>query len=206
MRKIFIDAGANRGQSINLFIKKKPDAKEYEIHSFECTKSKHLVSKWEKEAEIARKFGCNVHLYKAAVWDQDNDNFVFYDGGNESSSLLREKYSAGKTTVKTIRLSKFIKENFSKNDYIILKIDVEGAEYSVFKDLIETGVINQINKIYGELHGPKCGVTLEQDKQVLKDLKKHDHLIYFWDASNNDSINEKFYTDEWLTKFLHRKR
>ena len=34
MKKIFIDGGANDGRSIDLFRKKWPDAKEYEIHSF----------------------------------------------------------------------------------------------------------------------------------------------------------------------------
>ena len=35
-RKIFIDAGANIGQSVNNFMKYWKDWEEYEIYSFEC--------------------------------------------------------------------------------------------------------------------------------------------------------------------------
>ena len=38
MKKVFIDCGANKGQSIDLFVNSWDDAKEYEIHSFEANK------------------------------------------------------------------------------------------------------------------------------------------------------------------------
>jgi hypothetical protein len=44
VRKIFIDCGANEGQSINSFLKEFPDSKEFEIFSFEATKNKEILS------------------------------------------------------------------------------------------------------------------------------------------------------------------
>ena len=44
-----------------------------------------------------------------------------------------------------LRISEWIKENFSTEDYIILKLDVEGSEYEVIPDLLKTGAIEYIN-------------------------------------------------------------
>ena len=49
-------------------------------------------------------------------------------------------------------MSDFISENFSVDDYVILKLDVEGAEYSILKNLLDKNKMSYINEIYLEWH------------------------------------------------------
>ena len=207
MRKVFIDGGANKGQSIDLFINHHPEASEYEIHSFECTTSGVVQEYLEEAAERARKAGCTVKLYDKALWSKNEEGVAFYDSYDESSSLLkRDAPKVNLAQIQTIQLSEFILKNFSANDCIVLKLDIEGAEYEVFKDLIDTGAIKHINKIYGELHGPKCGTSLEEDLVLIEKLETFGHKIYYWDASNDSGIGDKFYTEEALRTFHNKER
>ncbi len=41
IKKVFIDGGAHIGESVDLFFELYPDAKEYEIHSFEPNPDNH---------------------------------------------------------------------------------------------------------------------------------------------------------------------
>ena len=62
MRKIFLDCGANRGQSI--VYAKKQFGSDIEIYSFEAVTIlfNKLIDKWKDDS--------NVHLYNQAVWDK----------------------------------------------------------------------------------------------------------------------------------------
>lgn len=151
MKKVFIDCGANMGQSISLFARKWKDASGYEVHSFEPNpKLKEPI------LNTAKKYGLNNFYYHdEAIFDTDGEA-NFYVGGYDAVGSSLE---SGKTIkvkeiikVKTINLSRWIVESFSKDDYIILKIDIEGSEYKVMKHLFDTGAIQYVDEIYLELH------------------------------------------------------
>jgi len=205
MKKVFLDLGANNGQSIDQFVNMYEDSESYEIHSFECTKNKTILNNWNNTAEKYHKKVKSIKLYEKAVWIEDNNSVIFYDTENESSSLLVEKTGAVKTkNVETIDISNFIINNFNIEDQIIMKIDIEGAEYKVFEKMFETGAIKYINKLYGELHGPKCGVPYAEDLKLIEKLKSFNLLMFYWDATNDIKIAENYYTTDSLHKF-HKK-
>ena len=54
--------------------------------------------------------------------------------------------------VESIDLSQWIMDNFSKEDLIIIKMDIEGAEYTVLPKMIKDGSIDYINKAFIEWH------------------------------------------------------
>ena len=54
--------------------------------------------------------------------------------------------------VKAIDFSKWVLENFTEEDFIILKMDIEGSEYKVLPKMIEDGSIKFINKLIIEWH------------------------------------------------------
>ena len=154
MKKIFIDAGANVGQSVaawlNYINKTHEDIKQWEIHSFEA--SQRL---WGELVENTRKVvdespydesELDIMLYNKAVW-VNNNGVTFHDMGNESSSTDVRK--AGNVVGNAINahsmdLSEFIK-NYSMDDMIILKMDIEGGEYEVIPHLYETGALKYVD-------------------------------------------------------------
>ncbi|XP_078676896.1 uncharacterized protein LOC144913790 [Branchiostoma floridae x Branchiostoma belcheri] len=55
-------------------------------------------------------------------------------------------------TVPTIDLSTWIQENTNQEDYVIFKLDVEGAEYDILKKMLMDGTFKWVDKYYGEFH------------------------------------------------------
>ena len=203
MRNIFLDCGANRGQSIELFLNKFTGSEEYEIYSFECSDSSNLLKAIEKTIHENKDRCKGIHFFKKAVWTEDTQ-LIFYDEGNESSSLLSEKTNKNPTIVEAIDLCSFIENNFSPEDNIILKIDIEGGEYEVLRKLIDRKTINYIDKLYGELHGPKCKKSYTTDVDLIDELDTLGYKMYLWDASNDLEVSTRFYTEQLLWNF-HKK-
>jgi FkbM family methyltransferase len=54
--------------------------------------------------------------------------------------------------VECIDFSQWIKNNFSKEDYIFVKMDIEGSEYKILPKMIDDGSINYINDLAIEWH------------------------------------------------------
>jgi FkbM family methyltransferase len=150
MRKIFLDCGANRGQSI--VGAKKQFGTDTEIYSFEAVTVLYnkLVDKWKDDPK--------VKLYNNAVWDKvDKVKIYISTEWSDASTLYLEKFDRKinqdlYNEVDSIDLSDFIKNNFTPEDYIILKLDIEGAEYDVLYHLAQTGVLSYINELWGEWH------------------------------------------------------
>ena len=130
---IFLDCGAHIGESIKHFLKSHIKNKDkYEIHSFEAH-----PKNFERLKNVYGK-NKKIKLYNCAIWNEDNDKLPFYQkknfNYNGSSSLLKYKTTGGLDKdnplyIKSIDFSKFIINNMNKDDYIILKMDIEGAEY-----------------------------------------------------------------------------
>lgn len=171
MRKIFLDCGANRGQSI--VGAKKQFGPDVEIYSFEAVTIlfNKLLDKWKHDPK--------VHLHNLAVWDK-NDKVKIYISTewSDASTLYLDKKDRKideqlYNEVDSIDLSEFIKNNFTPEDYIILKVDIEGAEYDVLYHLAQTGVMSYLNEIWGEWHLDKFPID-----RVINDLgPKQDYIF-----------------------------
>jgi len=127
-KQIFLDCGAYTGISIDFFNKYYPNAISFEKHSFECLPDN--IKELKKRNTI-------VHEY--AAWSS-NGTHKLYTGLHESGSLYKEKTTGNLNPnnyiiVKTIDLAQFIINNFKKDDYIIIKLNIEGAEYEVIPHL-----------------------------------------------------------------------
>lgn len=184
IRKIFIDGGAHTGESVDCFRRLFPDHNEYEIHSFEPN-----PDMW---ALIEAK---GVILHKEALWNEDMEREFYKAKFSEGSTLLKKKVS-GKVNyrdpinTKCVRLSKWITDSFESTDYIILKLDIEGAEYTVIPDLIESGAYKYIDEWYGELHqgGPEGRIqSLASDEKEKMIQTFKEYKIDFKDWHNNQN-------------------
>lgn len=206
MRKVFIDCGAHDGCSARLFIKEVDPTREYEIFSFEPPS--RSFRKNERLKELAEKQ--QVLVIRKAVWIYDGE-ITFHDNRGSGASLLEAKRLIKDKVVKPIKeqstevrvecfdLSKWIQENFDKEDYIILKMDIEGAEYEVIKKMHEDGTLGLVDKIYCELHGLKVGIPREGTDQLVDLCKQWGHDLYLWNAQTKSSeITEKIYDKEKL--------
>ena len=183
MKKIFIDAGANTGISIKLFLNRYPNSQEFEIHSFEP--NPHLHKKLSEYSDRAT-------IYHKAVYTEDTTLDFYLSNIHLASTLRIDKLTGGisqnnKIKVEAIDIAKFIKNNFNKEDYIILKLDIEGAEYDILPHLIEEGMFDGwINELFGEFHYKKLSlVTLSEHENLNKLLLDKGFKMKDWCAERN---------------------
>jgi len=121
----------------------------------------------------------NIVPLNKAVWIYDGE-IDFYIGTNYSglgSTLFKDKITSNIKDVKPIKVpcidfSKWILDNFNKDDRIILKMNIEGAEYPVLNKMIEDGSIKYINKLIISFHHHKItSITEDEHYDLLKKLK-----------------------------------
>lgn len=168
----FIDAGANKGQSIDLFKSTNEDYRyspySWAIYAFEP----HPYFK----TFLTKK---DIHYINKAVWTE-NTVIPFYvnPANNESqgSSLIKDKISGDLDKekpiyVETIDFSSWLKSNFYFEDKIILRMDIEGAEYEVLRHMIDTKAINLIDHLIIEFHHQKINYPLEKHNQLIDELR-----------------------------------
>lgn len=186
MRKIFIDGGAHAGGSVQLFREEWQDANDFEIFSFEPNK--------QFEQEL---LSLNINYYDKIIWI-NNTSVDFYQfhqiNTSQASSIIKGK--CGPYTKKfqrrngeiiqkeAIDFDEFIKNNFNINDLIILKLDIEGAEYDVLEHMIAMGSVHYINDLYIDWHYTKTSgeISLNRHNMLVEDLLKNSIEPKHWDA------------------------
>ncbi len=155
------------------------DADEYTIHSFEPNPSFKTCYQNLK----------NVVFHEEAVWILDGE-VVFYLSDNprqQGSTLIRSKATGclkeeNSIVVKCIDFSKWIKNNLEISQYIVLKMDIEGAEYEILKKMIQDNSIKYVNQLYIEFHYDKIGMLKQSHDQIIKKLAQYNLKIDYWDA------------------------
>lgn len=179
-RKVFINCGARTGADIHNFKKSKYYEKDFEIYAFECLPE-----------NLEQLKNTNATIINKAVSTQDGVA-KFKLGMTTCSGSLRHDKNSYMTNesidVQTINFSKWLKENFTKEDYIIVVMDIEGSEYDVIPLLFEDDTISYINKLYLELHDKKItAVSRESHSSLLNQV-----IEYF----NENVFIEKLYQSE----------
>ena len=178
MRKIFIDCGGHDGCSVRKFINTTPDFKNWEIHSFEPNKRFHQFFD-QLPTELHKKA---VADYTGIINFYQQKSYVA--GG---STTLKQKQNLGQWVqypVQCIDLSQFIISNFTTQDYIVLKLDIEGQEYNVLNKMIKDKSLAYINELYAEWHFDKLNIPdiQETHDKLMQDLKAWELEPKYWDA------------------------
>jgi FkbM family methyltransferase len=153
-KKVFIDGGARVGESLQNYLSTRPDLTGCDVYLFECNSDHYDTLNELKSTTV----DYNIIVKKEAIWNSEGEsdfyisNDVWGDLGctlDQSKAESLDKDNPRK--VKTIEFSKFL-DQFDDTDYIIVKLDIEGAEYEVIENLIETGGILKIKELYVEWH------------------------------------------------------
>jgi len=176
MRNIFLDCGSWNGCSVNFFRANYPEGMDYEVFCFEP-----LPENIEKLKRLK-----DVTIIEKAVSDKTGI-LRFYKGLSQSGTLFIEK-TTGEVDknnwieVLTVDLSRWIELNLNENDNIILKLNVEGAEYSIIEKMYNNGTISYIDKFYIQWHWSKIGLSKAEHERIKAMLPFKEHS---WDAMLN---------------------
>jgi len=177
MNKYFIDCGAHCGESI--LAAKQRFGNDIITISFEP------IPGLAKQLQEIHQNDPTVNIQNSAVWiNNEVKKFHLSEEYTDGSSLLNSLNNLRDDhflNIPCFDLSSWIADTFNEDDYIILKLDIEGAEYEVLNKLIDDGNIHLINELWGEWHDMK----IKDDHTQKLATKVYDYL-----KDNNISFKE----------------
>lgn len=181
MKKIFIDGGARIGETVDVFLNKREDLKGCDVYLFEC--NPNHIDTLKTLSETNKDY--NFIVKNEAIWIEDKimDFFISTDIWGDLGCTLdpskRELLDlSNPLKVNAINFSNFL-QSFDKNDYLIVKLDIEGAEYEVIENILNTGAINVINELYIEWHDhffDKSSVLLKESLSNYNIMINHNWM------------------------------
>jgi len=165
MRNIFLDIGAGPGTSAEYFLR---SHKDFEVYSFECDR-RNIQSILKKKLKI--------HLVPCAAWKADGTKKYYPANTRGGGTLYKNKKTGGINrnkfyNVTVVDLARYIKVNFSDEDYIIAKMNCEGAEYVLIPHLEKNGLISWIDEWFVNWHYNKIGMSREEHDRIVKMIPK----------------------------------
>tara|TARA_Y100000592_G_scaffold20908_1_gene32146 strand:+ start:1612 stop:2244 length:633 start_codon:yes stop_codon:yes gene_type:complete len=126
------------------------DIKDYKVYAFDACKE-YAIEAHEKYSDNSK-----VEIFNYAVSDRDEEIKLYHHWNRVGHSIYstKEGISNKYEKVWSIAFSKWIKEtvpNFEES-YNIMKINIEGAEWPVFKNMEENNIIKYFNLFCGSGH------------------------------------------------------
>lgn len=177
-----IDVGANTGQSIDLFLKLNPNC---QIIAFEPIPRLYQ--------DLKRKYSDkpNIALFQLGISDEVGQK-TFYENIFHATSTFEEldltsNYLKTKSKVLGVKPDEIVKESYpvsvsTLSDFInsqhietidILKIDVEGHEYSCLIGLFKSQLHCSIECIQLEMHNDNMYLNKKSFKEISQILNKN---------------------------------
>lgn len=186
-RAAFIDCGFNTRDVFNHYYQSLGDR-------FDYTGFEIQPDLWQAANESNEYQSPPVDFIHAAVSDKA-DTLHYYEprkwwlNHKGGASILSEKQDRTMDKVSTpidaIDFSAFIGERFSAEDFIVVKMDIEGAEYPVLEKLISDNRLNHIDLLFVEFHAKWLSPTAEKNwsaihEKVVHELQKQNIEYYDW--------------------------
>jgi len=137
-RKVFLDLGGRDGDSAKWFLETYPHANEFEIWVFEADSrfnASHEGKPWK--------------YFNLAVWI-NNGTVELGDRGLGSSIVVPDQ--PNKQSVQAFDFTEFLSTHFSYDDFVVCKMDIEGAEFSIVPKMLATLSLFYIDELMLECH------------------------------------------------------
>ncbi|XP_004506826.1 uncharacterized protein [Cicer arietinum] len=199
-RYVYVDVGARSyGSSIGSWFKKQypKQNKTFDVYAIEADKTFHQ--------EYVMKKG--VTLLPYAAWVR-NESLVF-EINNDPGDKNKEKIGRGMGRIRSLEsqggdggggvekiqgfdFADWLKNTVTMNDFVVMKMDVEGTEFDLIPRLFETGAICLVDEIFLECHynrwqrccpgerSPKYEKTYDQCLQLFNSLRQSGVLVHQW--------------------------
>ena len=170
---IIIDIGANIGYYVLLEAKLATKGKIFAIEPVPTN-----MDLLKKNIELNEY--TNIKVFEEAIGDKIGSSKMYiYDKGNwcSFSDNLSGKI-IGTKDVKLNTLDNFIKENLNGKFPNLLRMDVEGYEYYIFKGMKDLIISKKPLKIFIEIHTPQLNLTTpEKLNEIIETMKKNNFKI-----------------------------
>lgn len=132
--------------------------------------------------QLEQRFGRNskitIHPFALGNRNEWHDIYI-----NEDGSSMYQEDGEG-VRIKVVRASEFFR-SFESQGVDLLKINVEGAEYDLVEDLLNSGLIECVRKVQVQFHDFVPGAT-ERMRAIQNRLSRTHELVFqyefVWEA------------------------
>lgn len=190
-RRVYLDLGGSFFNSSVLWFLQNYPIDFTEIHVFEQEKSKFVIPSkrsQEEESEATSESTVNRPILNLdPILDRIKVYNVFVSNRTGTTDV-------NGVQIETLDITRFIKEELkvTKDDTLMVKMDIEGSEYDVFRDWMEdpemSDIVDEIfvevhykhstmTQFYWDIFAPK---TREDATTLFKDLRKHGFFVHSW--------------------------
>lgn len=115
---------------------------------------------------------------------------IYYNVSEEKSTIIK---------VKSIDIVEYINANINANDFNIIKFDIEGEEYFMIQNLINSNILKEFDLVFSEFHpyinNPVGKVKSQQIFYTFKEYMEENMIPYF----------EEYNISKELMKIYHYK-
>ncbi|KAJ1416302.1 S-adenosyl-L-methionine-dependent methyltransferase [Sesbania bispinosa] len=198
-RYVYVDVGARSyGSSIGSWFRKQypKQNKTFHVYAIEADKTFHQ--------EYGLKKGITLLPYAAwvrnesLVFEINNDPGEKVKAKGRGMGRIQPLQSAGEVVngevekIQGFDFADWLKNTVSKNDFVVMKMDVEGTEFDLIPRLFETGAICLVDEIFLECHynrwqrccpgqrSPKYEKTYDQCLELFTSLRQSGVLVHQW--------------------------
>lgn len=148
--KFIINCGGHRSKYLQDLRKEFDPKNEFFIHTFEPNPVYAKGYKYFRKQQFHQK-AVWVHDGIVKLYTQDNEKSQGHSLCEKKRNISTDKF----IEVECIDFGKWIKDNFTKEDYLIVRMDIEGAEFKVLDSIINDGSIEYFDKLSVEFHHRK---------------------------------------------------
>lgn len=180
---VLIDCGGNMGQGYEILSKELNIDSNWDVYMFEPNKkcigilnSKYkninIINKAVWVANEKRKLTLEYWPHPINDWVGGATHIIEADEYIKPA-CIKDEYLKPGGYIDCIDFSEFLNSTFNKNDRIVLKFDIEGAEFDVLDKMIDDKTVFLINTIYVEWHN-----------RLIKNKKNENYYIDFFNKNN----------------------
>lgn len=180
----YIDLGVHQGEEIDIVLRDSIKTKSLvNIYGVEADKD------WFDQLEYRYEDFDNINIFNYAITDELRDVKLYIEPKRLGSSIFHSKQNVTSTyqIIPGITISEFIKrhvKNFNTS-FNVLKLNIEGAELMVYKDLIETDMLKDIDIF--------CGHPAHD---IMKIPELASNVNEYFDIIKNNNIDIKYLCGE----------
>jgi FkbM family methyltransferase len=173
-RHAMIDGGAHRGETIENFKRHRIyRERPWEIFAWECNPD--LAAALPKAPDVTvvpKAMWTGEGTLEFFVTDETTCSSVYEGAGHEKVPQKK------RIEVPSADFGKWLLDGFKPEDWVILKLDIEGAEYPILDKMLADGSIDLVDMLFVEFHNEWVDVSKDRDRELREQIERRGVKVF----------------------------